>query len=51
MLIDKKNQDMFIIDVTIPAEFRATDEEAENISKYKNLALKIILYVKYKKLE
>ena len=41
MLIDKKNQEMFIIDVVILGNFRVGNKEAENTLKYQDLALKI----------
>ena len=34
VLIDKNNQETFIINVTIPEDFRVWDKEAENIVKY-----------------
>ena len=41
VLIDKKNQEMFIIDVAIPGDFRVREKEAEKKSKYQDLALEI----------
>ena len=41
VLIDKKSQDMFIIDVAIPVDFLVRNKEAEEISIYQNLALEI----------
>ena len=41
VLIDKKNQEIFIIHVAISGYFRVRDKEAEKISKYQYLALEI----------
>ena len=41
VLIDKKNQETFIIDVAIPGDFRVREKEAEKKSKYQDLALEI----------
>ena len=41
VLIDKNNQETFIINVTIPEDFRVRDKKAEKISKYQDLVLEI----------
>ena len=51
VLIDKKNQQTFIIEVAIPGNFRVRDKEDEKISKYQDLALQIYLECGIQKLK
>ena len=41
VLIDKRNEETFIIDVAILKDFRVRDKEAKRILKYQNLAMEI----------
>ena len=41
VLINKKNQQTFIVDVTMLWDFHVKDKEANKISKYQDLAMEI----------